>query len=137
MPIRLPAAYSDFKDSVGLRLYLDALVREIETYTNVAEEESFRPIYSKITASTQAIGKYTVYLADATAGNITISLPDADKAENAVYTLKKTDASGNYVRFQSSSANIDGSSTLSTVLRYVSYTVLSDGTSWQIISEVV
>lgn len=137
MPLRLPAAYSDFKDFLELRRYLDELVREIETYTSTAEEESFRPIYSKIAASTQAIGKYSVYLADATSGNITISLPDADKAENAVYTFKKTDASGNYVRFQSSSANIDGASTLSTTTRYVSYTVLSDGTSWQIISKVV
>jgi hypothetical protein len=137
MPLRLPAAYSEFKDLMELRRYLDELVREIENYTSIEEEESFRPIYSKITASTQAIGKYTVYLSDATAGSITISLPDANKAENAVYTFKKTDASGNFVRFQSSTANIDGASTLSTTTRYVSYTVLSDGTSWQIISKVV
>lgn len=137
MPLRLPAAYSDFKDNLEVRRYLDELVRELETYASTSEEEDFRPIYSKITASIQAVGKYTVYLADATSGNLTISLPDADKAENMVYTFKKTDASGNYVRFQSSSANIDGASTLSTTTRYVSYTVLSDGTSWQIISKVV
>lgn len=137
MPLRLPAAYSEFKDLSELRRYLDELVREIENYTSTSEEESFRPIYAQITTATQAIGKYTVYLADATSGNLTISLPDADKAENAVYTFKKTDASGNYVRFQSSSANIDGASTLSTTTQYVSYTVLSDGTSWQIVSKVV
>lgn len=137
MPLRLPAAYGEFKDNTEIRRYLDELVREIENYTGVAEEEDFRPIYSAVTASIQATGRYSVYLVDATSGNITISLPDAAKAENAVYTIKKTDASGNYVRFQSSTTNIDGASTLSTTTQYNSYTVLSDGTSWQLIGKVV
>lgn len=133
----IAAPYSDFQDFTQVRRYLDELVRDLDNYVTVFEEEDFRPLYSEIDSSTQAEGQYLIYLADATTGNITISLPDAELLPGSVFTFKKTDSSGNYVRFQSSSANIDGASTLSTTSQYVSYTVLSDGTSWQIISKVV
>lgn len=137
MASRLPAPFQDFNDLLEVRRYLDELVRDLDNYIYVFDEEDFRPLYKKIEASIAADGTYSVYLADATAGNITVSLPDANLVSGAVYTFKKTDASGNYVRFQSSSSNIDGASTLSTTTQYEAYTVLSDGTSWQIISKVV
>lgn len=137
MANRLPSPYSNFVGFPDVRRYLDELVRDLDNYVTVFEEEDFRPLYKQIEASMQAEGQYSVYLANATSGNITVSLPDADLVPGAVYTFKKTDSSGNYVRFQSSTSNIDGASTLSTTTRYVAYTVLSDGTSWQIISKVV
>jgi hypothetical protein len=72
-------------------------------------------------------------LANATAGAITVTLPDATTTFN-FYTIKKTDATGTVVTVNTtSSQTIDGGSTASLKVQYVSITVASDGSNWYVI----
>ena len=66
-------------------------------------------------------------------GNITVTLPTAVNNSN-FYTVKKTDATGTVVTVNTtSSQTIDGGSTASLKVQYVSITVASDGSNWYVI----
>ena len=67
-------------------------------------------------------------LANATAGNVTITLPAVVLGLTA--TIKKTDVSANQVII---SGNIDGDAQKIITTQYDSITVISDGTNWFII----
>lgn len=74
-----------------------------------------------------------VVLCNATSGNITVTLPDATKTIN-FYSVKKTDTGSNTVTVNtSSSQTIDGSSSATISVAYVSLTFASDGGNWYII----
>lgn len=60
-----------------------------------------------------------IILVDATAGNITITLPSAT-SNKAMITIQKTDSTANTVT--------DGTNTI--LFQYTSYTLISDGSSW-------
>ncbi len=75
-----------------------------------------------------------VILNDATAGDITLTLPLASTASGKIYNIKKTDASANNVIIDGNGAEtIDGAATLSTNTQYESFTVVCDGAAWFII----
>lgn len=72
-----------------------------------------------------------VILVDATSGNITITLPDADMR---LITVKKTDASGNTVTLSTpGSETIDGAATNVLSSQYDVITVCSDQSNWYIV----
>lgn len=68
-----------------------------------------------------------VIFADATSGNITITLPSAAANNGRRYIIKKTDVSANTVSF----VTVEGSQTLST--QYAGNIIISNGTGWYII----
>lgn len=76
----------------------------------------------------------TVILGDTTAGDVTITLPLASIASGYRFCIKKTDSSANDVFVvRSGSDTIDGSTSLTIAVQYVSITVVSDGSNWFII----
>lgn len=79
-------------------------------------------------------GTDVVIFANATSGNVTITLPVA--ASNAGYRfyIKRIDGAGNTCSImRSGSDTIDGQTTISLDLQYTSLTVVSDGSAWYII----
>jgi hypothetical protein len=94
---------------------------------------SFGAFYQAISTSTAA-GNAVTYYADATGGNVDLSLPVAATVDSRVYTLKKTDASGNTVGFLPNGAEtIDGAPSLSTTTQYEGWTIQASAGNWYII----
>lgn len=87
-----------------------------------------------ITSNTTAdVVKHT-YLADATSGAVTLTLPTAVGRAGKVYILKKIDSSANVVTLDgNASETIDGQTTLDTSTQNDMVAVESDGSNWQTI----
>jgi hypothetical protein len=76
----------------------------------------------------------TVVLADATSGSVTITLPTASSASGYRFFIKRIDNSANSVSVQrQGSDTIDGATSQSLSLQYMSITVVSNGSNWYII----
>lgn len=76
-----------------------------------------------------------VILADATAGDVTVTLPSASGVPGRVYIVKKTDSSGNGVIIDGQGAEtIDGAATYTLTQQYEAITIVCDGTEWWILS---
>jgi hypothetical protein len=87
-----------------------------------------------ITGDTTADVTTAIYLADATGGAITITLPLASTCQDRVYSVKKTDTSGNVVTIAAAGADtIDGQPTQAVSFAYESLTIVSDGANWWIV----
>lgn len=96
--------------------------------------------------NTPKTANYTIVLSDygsngfgylgfnATSGNLTATLPTASTTNGLTFTIKKSDASGNTVTL-SSAQNIDGVTTKVLSARYNAITVMSNGTTYNIISQ--
>jgi len=88
----------------------------------------------KTNGTHSADGTATVYLCNATAGNITINLPAAAGVTSRIYHIKKTDASANTVTIDGSGAEtIDGATTVVLAAQYESRLIVSDGANWHIL----
>lgn len=73
-------------------------------------------------------------LANATAGNITLTLPTAASASGLRIAVKKTDASLNTVTIDGNGAEtIDGAANRVLLTQYAVVTVMSDGTQWWVV----
>lgn len=78
-----------------------------------------------------------IILADATAGDVTISLLSAVGRYGRRVIVKKIDASVNLVIIDpSGTETIDGSSTISLTQRYAMREMLSDNANWQLIGAI-
>lgn len=76
-------------------------------------------------------GDETFILADASGGDVTISLPSAATCVDRVYYIKKTDTSNNDVILDASGAEtIDGDPTYDLKIDYESVAIVSDGSNW-------
>ncbi len=76
----------------------------------------------------------TVIFADATGGNVTITLPAASGVSGYRFYLKRVDGSGNSVSVVPTGADtIDGQSSLSLPLQYMAIAVVSNGLAWYIL----
>jgi hypothetical protein len=90
--------------------------------------------------STTKTGDFTaseepVIFANATSGNIAVTLPPASSHPFKMYSVKKTDSSANTVTITpSGSDTIDGQSSIVLTAQYMVFTVISDGTNWHAIS---
>jgi hypothetical protein len=88
---------------------------------------------SKTANYTATAADYTI-LTDATAGAITISLPDASSLSGKTYIIKKTDSSANAVTIDpNGSQTIDGAATYTLAAQYKYVTVQAYGGNWLII----
>lgn len=75
-------------------------------------------------------------LANASAGAVTVTLPDATNStyNEFLYTVKKTDTSLNFVTVNTTnSQTIDGGLTAQLKVPYVSVSVVSDGSNWNVV----
>lgn len=88
-----------------------------------------RPIDTVTANVTLTVAHYTV-LVDASAGDVTVTLPSAASVPHRMYVVKKIDASVNDVIF---SGTLDGDADKRIGTRYTSLTIQSDGTSWWIL----
>ena len=86
------------------------------------------------TGSYSATASDNVILVNA-AGAVVISLPPASTVIGREYIIKKTDGNtGNPVTITPNSGDhIDGQTSVTTTLQYQSYTIISDGSNWNII----
>ena len=76
----------------------------------------------------------TVIFADASSGNVTITLPAASSTSGYRFYVKRIDSSGNTCNIaRSSTDTIDGQTSVSLDLQYTSLTVVSNGSAWYII----
>ncbi len=76
----------------------------------------------------------TVIMADATSGNVTITLPTASSTSGYRFYVKRVDGSGNTVSVaRSGSDTIDGATSQTLTAQYTSLTLVSDGSNWYII----
>jgi hypothetical protein len=76
----------------------------------------------------------TVIFADATSGNVTVTLPTASSIAGYRFYVKRIDGSANTCSVaRSSSDTIDGQTSVSIPQQYTSLTLVSDGSAWYII----
>lgn len=118
------------------------------------------PTYAYFNGNVTSAGKFTMYngfvvnattktagytiktsdyviLCDATSAGFTLTLPDATANFGQVYVIKKTDSSGNAVTISTIlSQKIDGASSASIATQNEAVMIMSDGTNWQVISQV-
>ncbi|HSX28214.1 MAG TPA: hypothetical protein VLF60_02080 [Candidatus Saccharimonadales bacterium] len=76
----------------------------------------------------------TIVFANATTGNVTISLPTASSNAGYRFYIKRIDSSGNTCSVaRTGTDTIDGATSISLDIQYMSLTVASDGSAWYII----
>lgn len=109
----------------------DFLGRELNVIDRAIKSANLTPIRAVSAAFTVTLDDDAVFV-DATAGAVTITLPDVRRASARRFYVKKVDASGNAVTV-SSSALIDGAATFPLTVQYQSVTVLSDGSTWWVL----
>lgn len=76
----------------------------------------------------------TVVFANATSGNVTITIPAASGLAGYRFYIKRTDGSGNTVTVQrSGSDTIDGMTSFTLDQQYTAFAVVSNGSAWYIL----
>jgi hypothetical protein len=75
----------------------------------------------------------TVIFADATSGNVTITLPAASGLAGYRFYVKRTDGASNTCSVAPASGTIDGAASVSLDVRYMSLMVVSNGSAWYIL----
>lgn len=83
-----------------------------------------------ITTNYSVVGYDRFLLIDATAGNITVTLPAVSVFFELSLTIKRIDATGNTVTIDGDGANIDGAGTYTLTTQYESITMTPDNTQW-------
>ena len=74
--------------------------------------------------------------ADATTGNITVTLPAANLTKGRQFLVKKVDASANTVTVSRAGADtIDGATTVVLSAQWQKVSVMSNGTSWDVVGQ--
>ena len=113
---------------------LDTLAAQNRSrWTNLRTVET-RAVSSNAIVSDDSV---SAILANATAGAITITLPNVLTWKNKWLTVKKTDASANVVSVTAGiGVLIDGSGTRNIAYQYDAITVVSDGTGWAILDKI-
>ncbi len=87
------------------------------------------------TASYSAVIADETILADASSGNLTVTLP-ANPTVGKRFSIKKVDTSNNDVIINGNGKNIDGTTTVSGSLPYQGWVLQYNGTAWFIISRI-
>ena len=73
----------------------------------------------------------SIYLCDATGGNVTVTLPAAADNTHRTYTIKKVDSSANTVIIDgNASETIDGGLTATLTVQYEAVCIACDGSNW-------
>lgn len=93
-------------------------------------------VVTKVSTESPYTALATDYLirCNCTDGAITVNLPAASTSTGLLLIIKKTDSSINAVTIDANGAEtIDGATTQSIALQYNSFTIICDGTGWNIV----
>ena len=105
-----------------------------ERFRRLYRAFNFLEVVSKTSAYTASVTD-DVILGDATSGAFSVTLPTAVGVRGRRYTIKKTDSSGNAVTIDGAgSETIDGAATVALGTQYAFRTIVSNGSSWSVIS---
>ena len=85
---------------------------------------------SDYTAANEAI-----ILADASSGDVTITLPAASSSTGRTYSIKKTNSANNVIIDANGSETIDGATTKTLSAQYSKVTIVCDGSNWFVIED--
>ena len=95
---------------------------------------SGHPITATKTTNYTISGTDVVVFADATSGNVTITLPTASANAGYRFDIKRIDNSGNTCAVaRSGTDTIDVQTSMSLDVQYTSLTVVSNGSAWYIL----
>jgi len=87
-----------------------------------------------VTTDRSVLDTDCVIRGDATAASLSVILPSAVTWPGRQVIVKKIDATANTVQIAAAGGQtIDGAATLSIAVQYQSYTMVSNGTGWDII----
>ena len=133
--------------SDGLRLPLDvALPTDMDPTLRATLTDAFRRIITQVNRTAQRTITVTadhtaaedLVLADATSGNVTVTLPKVATWVDKTICVKRTDGSANTVTIAPASGDgsiLDGfAPTASVTGQYDAWTFMSDGANWWIVS---
>ena len=109
----------------------DFLGRELNVIDRAIKSATLTPTRAVAADFTVTLDDEVVVV-DATAGALTITLPNVRRAWGRKFFVKKVDASANVVTVGSASL-IDGATTFPLNVQYESVTVLSNGTTWWVL----
>lgn len=99
--------------------------------TQVTRNKGVKKAVASIATSTPLTYKHNYVLANATSGNILVTLPDAADHIGRFYGIKKTDVSANTVTVIASGAQlIDASGSRILSSQYQAINIISDGSNW-------
>lgn len=89
---------------------------------------------SAIASSDTADTDDDVMLVDASAGAVTITLPDRASNVGKVYTIKRVNATNNVIVSRAGSDTIDGATTKTLSTQYAAITIIAGYGGWSVLS---
>lgn len=108
----------------------------IATYTVVdIPSQSHYLTARKFLSTTATVTGGAVFFCDATGGNFTITLPDAETYPERVLTFKLISATNTVTIDADSPQTLDGTTGVTLATQYEYVTVVSDGADWFIIAQ--
>jgi hypothetical protein len=127
-----------YRDSSGnfVRLGIGSSGNVLKVASGVPTWSSSTDTFSTATkTSSYTIGSSdTVIFADATSGNVTVTLPAASGVAGYRFYVKRVDSSGNTISIaRSGSDTIDGMTSFTLDLQYTAFAVVSNGSNWYIL----
>lgn len=81
-------------------------------------------------SATQDVRGGTLFVCDSTAGNVTLTLPDAADFEGRILHFKKTVAANSVIVEGSGGQTIDGAADFTLSSQWAVQTIISDGSDW-------
>ena len=116
---------------------LDVLLKVGMNFTPSSSQTSTFSVTAPTVGSQTTGSANMLYLCDATGGAFAANLPTAASCSGMKVAFKKTDATTNAVTITGNgSETIDGSNTLALAGQYNAAVIVSNGTSWSIISVI-
>lgn len=125
-----------YRDSSGnfVRLGIGATGKTLRVSGGLPAWSDTTLATSTKTSNYTITGTDVVIFANASSGNVTITLPTASANAGYRFYVKRVDNSGNTCSVaRSGSDTIDGQTSISLDLQYTSLTLVSDGSAWYII----
>lgn len=110
----------------------NAWVNWFTTITRMVQTGTLYPTRS-VSMSVSAVLSDSIILADASAGALTVTLPNPATTKDKRFVIKKTDSGGNAVTVSPASGLIDGAATYDVTLALGSVDVVSDGANYWIV----
>lgn len=131
----VPTPLHEVTEPDGLRKYIQDLGEFQRSVVDSVNSFPIDQVSSVVVADADITATpFRWYLVDATAGQVTMTLPSASKAKYLVLTFKKIDVSANAMVVDGNGAEtVDGAANQSTTTQYDLISVVSDGTSWHVV----
>ena len=112
----------------------DGKVLKVASGTPTWSDANVAATTTKSSNYTIVSGTDVVILANASTGNVTITLPTASSSAGYKFDIKRIDNTGNTCTIaRSGTDTIDGGTSITLDVQYISVTVVSDGSNWYII----